>query len=235
MNIFRITIIIFFLLATAGCSTTLDPPRLTQKTYDFLAKEPVRCRNLGKDNYAGCIDEEANPGRECLIYVLGGHLSSRVDESCVAKEYPECYNRSTNKVSQKCIGGIADLKNKKRQELEEKKRRDLNEAKLEREETIAKTQKAQAEYKRSPNGIAERKKLEADYKKIVKSCNYFLSDILSKKTLKEASVFDAVETMPNVVMCTYQATIPGVYVDIPTIITITGNTQNGVYEYLQPR
>lgn len=231
MNIFRITIIIFFLLATAGCSTTLDPPRLTQKTYDFLAKEPVRCRNLGKDNYAGCIDEEANPGRECLIYVLGGHLSSRVDESCVAKEYPECYNRSTNKVSQKCIGGIADLKNKKRREIEEKKRRDEEELKLKQEKQLAESQKARSEYESSPKGIAERKANEAYNKEIINSCNYFLREILSKKNFKEPRILQAVRAMPSVVMCTYSVTVPGVYADIPTVITITGNTQNGVYEY----
>ncbi|WP_228393906.1 hypothetical protein, partial [Pseudomonas helleri] len=69
-------------------------------------------------------------------------------------------------------------------------------------------------------------------KKLINSCNYFLRDILSKRNLKEASVLDAVETMPDVVVCTYQVTAPGVYVDIPRVITIMGNTQNGVYEYL---
>ncbi|WP_218581261.1 hypothetical protein, partial [Pseudomonas sp. FSL R10-2172] len=80
---------------------------------------------------------------------------------------------------------------------------------LEAEKIATEARKARAEYERIPKGIAERKAREAYNKKLINSCNYFLRDILSKRNLKEASVLDAVETMPDVVVCTYQVTAPG--------------------------
>lgn len=102
---------------------------------------------------------------------------------------------------------------------------------MEAEKTANKARKARAEYEKSPEGIAEQKASDTYDKELKKSCNYFLREILSKKNFKDPHILQAVRSMPNVVMCTYTVTVPGVYVDIPTVITITGNTQNGVYEY----
>ena len=229
---FYIAIMVSSSLAITGCSTTFDPARGSKKTLNFLAVEPIKCNQLGKDKYAGCIDEEEKPGRECLKFRLGGGYSfSDLDASCVATKYPECYNSSTNKVSQKCIENIADLKDKQRREIEKKKRLDEESAKMEREARVVEAQKIRAEYDKSPEGIAKQKARAAGKKDLTNACNHFLSDLSRKIAFKAPRLLNAVNAMPNVVMCTYQVTAPGVYVDIPTVITITGNTQNYVYEY----
>ncbi|MQT82807.1 hypothetical protein [Pseudomonas helleri] len=232
MEFVKITMVIITSLIVSGC-TTFDKfdneEVLSKKTIGFITAIPAEC--TGQDKTLAC-QMKNNPARMCITVDEANNIYRYPSATCMAQKYPECYNSSTHKVIQKCIENLADARIKKQQELDEKKHRDEEVARLEAEKIATEARKARAEYERSPKGIAERKAREAYNKKLINSCNYFLRDILSKRNLKEASVLDAVETMPDVVVCTYQVTAPGVYVDIPRVITIMGNTQNGVYEYL---
>lgn len=231
MKFVKTTIFIIASLMVTGCTTVVKFDHdgvLSKKTIGFIATPPPEC--IGKDKNWECYSKK-NPAMMCVNWDGGNNVHRYPNATCIAQKYPECYNSSTHKVIQQCIENLADARIKKQQDLDEKKRHDEEIARVEAEKTANKARKARAEYEKSPEGIAEQKASNTYDKELKKSCNYFLREILSKKNFKDPHILQAVRSMPNVVMCTYTVTVPGVYVDIPTVITITGNTQNGVYEY----
>jgi PDZ domain-containing secreted protein len=139
--------------------------------------------------------------------------------------------KTPKKLARLALEMLGDAKAAEQKELEKKNNNDAEIAKMQAQQAAAEKQKARAEYEKSPEGIAEKNSQAASDKKLESACNHFISDLGRREAFKEPKLLHAVNTLPNVVMCTYSMTEPGVYADTPKVITITGNTQNGVYNY----
>lgn len=219
----RSIVLLLLIITVSGCATTSNTEQIVNsgEPFDFL-----------KSDAPECIYQSAYP--DVLARVP-------VDKQCLTKKYPKCISDFGYDINWSCVFNSAKsnqvAQEKTKQEAAAEYRRqvlDKYQKYLDSPEGKAEESAMQAQQKELKQQQAnEQKAQEAYNKKLINSCNYFLSDILNKKNLKlkEISILNAVETMPNVVMCTFQVTNPGVYVDLPKILTITGNTQNGAYEY----
>lgn len=216
-------LIVLLLITVSGCAATSKTEQIVNRgePFAFLKSDAPEC--ISKPDYPDVL------------------ARASVDKQCLTKKYPKCKGDFGYDINWSCVFSSAKsnqiAQDKAKQEAAAEYRRqvlDKYQKYLDSPEGKAEESAMQVQQKEFKQQQANEQKAQEIYnKKLTNSCNYFINDMLSKKNikLKEVSILVAVETMPNVVMCTFQVTIPGVYVDLPEILTITGNTQNGAYEY----
>lgn len=230
-NLFKKVLVVTASLIISGCAINgFDNGGVLQRsTFDFIIAVPPECA-AGKVVSWQCWFDK-NPARRCIVLDEDTNKYKYPNATCMAQTYPQCFDQSTKKISQACIGKLADARVAEQQELERKKQQDEEIKKVQAQQAAAEKEKARAEYEKSPQGVSEQKSEAASNKKLASACNHFITDLGRIEAFKEPKLIHAVNAMPNVVMCTYSVTEKGVYADIPKVITITGNTQNGVYNY----